>query len=239
MFLPINAANVSWVYQPQGRRTNKSMVLYGVGSPLVADVEESAHRAGITLACGVRNVGGECHLGGETLACTLDEVSEAQRDLPYLVPLFTPGHRQKAAAEAAAYGFLNPAILIDPTAVLPRGFEVGEGSYVNAGCVFGVGCVFGPYALVNRGANIGHHARFGRFVSIGPGAVIAGGVTLGDGAVIGSGAVLMPGVTVGANAVVGAGAVVSRDIEAACLVFGNPSRVIQRQIGGYNGVSVA
>lgn len=238
MFLPINS-ETSWAYQPQGRRTNKPMVLYGVGSPLVADVEESAYRAGIPLACGVRNVGGECHLGGETLTCTLEELSDALRELPYLVPLFTPGHRQKAAAEAVGHGFLNPAILIDPTTVLPRGFEIGEGSYVNAGCIFGVGCVIGPYALINRGANIGHHARFGRFVSIGPGAVIAGGVTLGDGVVVGSGAVLMPGVTLGANAVVSAGAVVSRDVEPACLAVGNPSRVIQRQIGGYNGVSVA
>jgi hypothetical protein len=214
------------------------LILYGIGSPLVAEVEESAHRAGIAVAAGIRNVGGDDHLAEGTPAYPPGGVPDGLRALPYLVPLFTPGHRQAAAAEAARLGFAKAATLIDPTAVLPRAFTAGEGSYVNAGCVFGTGCVFGPFALINRGANIGHHARFGRFVSVGPGAVIAGGVTVGDGAVIGSGAVLLPGVSVGANAVVGAGAVVARAVDPATLVLGNPARVVRRS-GGHNGVSVA
>ena len=38
------------------------IVLYGTGSPVIVDVEESLHRAGLTLAAGIRNRPGACHL---------------------------------------------------------------------------------------------------------------------------------------------------------------------------------
>lgn len=216
----------------------RRLVLYGIGSPLAADVEESVHRAGATIALGVRNVAGDIQLAPGTPIYAPDTVPAELKDLPILVPLFTPGYRQRAAREAERHGFGAPEILVDPTTVLPRALELHAGTYLNAACVFGAGGTLGAFALINRGANIGHHARFGRFVSIGPGAVIAGGVTLGDGAVVGAGAVILPGVTIGANAVVGAGAVVTRDVGPESLVLGNPARVVRRDIGGYQGVRV-
>lgn len=214
------------------------IVLYGIGSPLVVDYVESAHRAQRAIALGVCNVVGEIHLARDTPICAPDEVPPDLRVLPILVPLFTPGYRQKGAREADANGFATPTTLVDPTAVLPRAIALCEGTYINAACVLGAGSVFGPFALINRGANVGHHARFGRFVSVGPGAVIAGGVTLGDGVVVGAGAVILPEVIIGANAVVGAGAVVTRDVDPECLILGNPGRVARRDIGGYRGVRV-
>lgn len=215
------------------------IVLYGVGSPIVGDVEESAHRAGIAIRLGIRNVADPSRLSEAIPLCPAEAIPAAFREVPLLVPLFTPGHRQRAVAEAAGLGLTRHATLVDPTAVRPRRLAIDAGGYVNAACVFGADCVLGAFVFVNRGANLGHHARIGRFVSIGPGVVVAGGVTIGDGALIGSGAVVLPSITIGANAVVGAGSVVTRDVGPECLVVGNPARVVRRAIGGHKGVRVA
>ncbi len=215
------------------------LVLYGIGSPIVGDVVESAHRAGTPIRLGIRNVAGPALTEAGIPTCPAEAISHTVRDHPILVPLFTPGHRQGAAREATGHGLVRHAVLVDPTCIRPRDLAIGPGGYVNAGCVFGSGGVLGAFAFVNRATTIGHHARFGDFVSIGPGVSIAGEVTIGDGAVIGAGAVLLPGISIGANAVVGGGAVVTRDVPPECLVLGNPARVIRRAIGGYKGVTVS
>ncbi|ACL61777.1 DapH/DapD/GlmU-related protein [Methylobacterium nodulans] len=215
------------------------VILYGVGSPLVVDVEESLYRAGLPLVAGVRNHPGLDHLPEGARILAPDDLGPEELDLPFLVPLFTPGHRQAAAREAAQRGLHRPFALIDPSVAAPRHLDLGPGGYVNAGCSLGSGSTFGAFAFVNRGASIGHHARCGAFVSVGPGATLAGHVTLGTGAFVGAGATILPCVTVGENAVVGAGSVVTRDVPAGCLVLGNPARIVRRDIGGYKGIAVA
>jgi len=63
-------------------------------------------------------------------------------------------------------------------------------------------------------------------------------VRLGRGAVVGAGAVVLPTIEVGANAVVGAGAVVTRHVPANTVVVGNPARVVETDVAGFNGVGV-
>ncbi|MFO1205417.1 MAG: hypothetical protein U1E63_06765 [Burkholderiales bacterium] len=215
-----------------------AVILFAVGSSIVVDVEESVHRRGLTIAAGIRNREGPCHLSPGERVLTPEELDASLRQLPYLVPLFTPGHRQEAAREATRYGLCEPFRLIDPTAAAPRRLELGPGSYINALCSLGGGSRFGAFTFINRGASIGHHAVVGDFVSIGPGAVIAGHVTIGTGSVVATAATILPEITIGANAVVSAGAVVTQDVPSGCLVAGNPARIVRDRIGGYKGVAV-
>ncbi len=216
-----------------------AVILFGVGSTIVIDFEETVHRAGHAIAAGIKNREGPCHLSPGERVLTPEEMDEDLLQLPYLVPIFTPGHRQEAAREAARYGLRYPYSLVDPTTAAPRRIGLGPGCYVNAGCSLGGGSRFGAFTFINRGATIGHHAVFGDFVSIGPGAVIAGHVTIGTGSVVATGATILPEITVGANAVVGAGSVVTRHVPPGCLVLGNPARIRRDRIGGYKGVAVS
>lgn len=50
---------------------------------------------------------------------------------------------------------------------------------------------------------------------------------VGRGASIGSGATILANVTIGAGAMIGAGAVVTRDVPPACVVVGNPARILR------------
>ncbi len=214
------------------------VVLYGVGSPVVADVEVSLARAGCRLAAGVRNVPGDTWLENRAAIVDASDLPAEVLTLPFLVPLFTPGHRQHAMSEACRAGFTRAYTLVDPTSAVPPGWTAGAGTYVNGGCAIGAATRLAGFVFVNRGASVGHHAVIDAFVSIGPGVVVAGQVTVGKGAVLGAGAVVLPAVSIGANAVVGAGAVVTRDVPPHTLVVGNPAKVVKTGIVGYHDVTV-
>jgi sugar O-acyltransferase (sialic acid O-acetyltransferase NeuD family) len=203
-----------------------SVVVFGVGSSLVADLEEGLARAGVELAAAVRNTAHPPRLLDPSRVVVPEELGPELLALPHLVPLFTPANRRAAAAEAGAAGFARPYTLVDPTAVVPPSANCGAGVWVNAGCVIGAATVLEDFALVNRGAGIGHHARLGPYASVGPGAVLTGHVTLEAGATVAAGAVVLPERTVGADAVVGAGAVVTRDVPPGTVAVGNPARVV-------------
>lgn len=195
------------------------IVLFGVGSPIAVDVEESAERAGWTILMAVRNVPGPVYTDSAVPVVDADHQGWHGHDV--LLPMFGPANRRRALDDAMARGATRFPTLVDPTSILPRRIAIGTGVYINAGCVMGAASRIGDHAFINRGARLGHHLDLGRFASIGPGVVVAGQVTIGDGAMIGAGAVILPGVTIGADAVIGAGTVVRADIAAAQVFTGH------------------
>ena len=205
------------------------VVLYGVGSPVIVDVEESLWRSKVPLIAGIQNVANVSHLSDPTILVSLGDCREALFAQPFLVPLFTPQNRETAAVEAAKVGFRHAGRLIDPSVLVPRIFFAEDGIYVNSGCTLGSHTRFGAFVFVNRGCCIGHHVVLEAFVSVGPGAVIAGGVYVGRGALIGAGAVILPEIRIGRDAVIGAGAVVTKDVPEHATVLGNPARIVSHQ----------
>ena len=203
------------------------VILFGAGSPVIVDIEESCRRAGWRVAAIVRNVAAPDQAGAASLLIDLAAASPLR--LPVLVPLFNPDNRRHAAAEATAHGATEFPALVDPTAILPARLDLGAGVYVNAGCTIGAASRLGRFAFVNRGAVLGHHLDLGDFASIGPGVVVAGQVTIGEGAQLGAGAVVAPGVRIGAGARVAPGTVVRRDVAAGETVAGNPARTVRPQ----------
>ena len=214
------------------------VVIYGVGSPIVVDVQESLMRAGVAIAAAVRNIDCEVRLLEGVTAVGLAELTAETLGLPFLAPFFRPANRQKAVREAFAAGFGAGYSLIDPTVPQSRSLVHGTGLYVNAGCTLGAAGEFGEWVFINRGASIGHHAQFGNFATIGPGAVVSGSVRLGHGSVVGAGAVVLPELSIGSNSVVGAGSVVTKDVPDNCLVLGVPAKVTRTGIAGFGDQAV-
>src|SRR3546814_5072059 len=95
----------------------KQAVVYATGSPVLVDIEESLHRAGIELRAGIRNHEGDCWLTDPAKRLQSDALEPGLTALPFIVPLFTPSNRAQAVAEARACGFTTALSLIDPTAV--------------------------------------------------------------------------------------------------------------------------
>jgi len=212
------------------------MILYGVGSSFLVDVEATLARLDLTVAVYVDNSDSSDSFPGPTV--TPSQLTADQRALPCVVPLVTPGHRQAIVAELDDLGITHRPAVLDPTTPMAASVMVAEGVFVNAGGVIGGEVQLERFVLVNRGTSIGHHSVLEAFSTVGPGVTIPAAVLIESGAFIGAGAVLAPSVRVGRNSVVGAGAVVVRDVEPNTVVVGNPAKVIRRDVVGYNEVAV-
>jgi hypothetical protein len=215
-----------------------SVVLFGSGSRMIVDVEESCARLGLEIAAIVKNVEGPDYALSRGRIVKADDVDPAIKRCPYAVPFFTPGHRFAAHRDAETRGFGSAATIIDPTAVVARSTRIGPGTYVNAGAVIGGAARIGAFAFINRSSSIGHHVELDDFSSVGPGTIICGSARLGRGAVAGAGAIILPDVRIGRNSVVAAGAVVRESIGDHCLAAGNPARVIDADYAGYRNISI-
>ena len=202
----------------------KKLLLFGVGSPLVVEVEETCHRLGLEILAFVRNREGDDHCSDRTRVVSASEVPHDFVKCLFLCPIFTPENRRIGVSEALALGLAPSPGVVDPTCVLPRRYTVGAGSYINAATTLGAEVQIGSFVVINRSVSLGHHAVLQDYVSVGPGAVAAGEAHIEAGALIGTGAVILPRVRIGAGAKVGAGAVVVKDVEPGAFVVGNPAQ---------------
>lgn len=189
------------------------IVFFGLGSPLTYEYEESCRRRNWTVAFGVRNRDVPDRSSPDVTVRTIESLDRSERQIPTIVPLFTPRHRATAVAEAAAIGFNLTAVLIDPTSTVAGNSDIGPGCFVNAGTVIGAACTLAAHVTINRACSVGHHNELGEFVSIGPGSTTCGNVTIGDHVMIGAGSVILPEVTIGEGAIIGAGSVIVKDVE--------------------------
>ncbi len=166
------------------------MILFGIRSPLVVEVEETLLRLdrAVTAAVSVNDT--PRILDRRAVVDLADfEPPEGGRFIPIA---FQPQRRAELAQMALDLGLALAESLVDPTAILPRSIHIGDGTFINAGSVIGGATAIGEMVLVSRSASIGHHVLLGDRVSIGPGATLAGNIRVGEDSVIGAGAVIQP-----------------------------------------------
>jgi maltose O-acetyltransferase len=142
-----------------------------------------------------------------------------------------PKLRGSCAPELAAlFASIGEGVVIEAPfhASYGQNIALGDGVYINAGCVI----------LDSAPVRIGRRTMLGPTVQIYCADHAHGieerrkdleralPVTLGEEVWIGGGAIILPGVTIGDGAIVGAGAVVTRDVAPGTRVVGSPARVI-------------
>ncbi|MGD9904328.1 MAG: DapH/DapD/GlmU-related protein [Vicinamibacterales bacterium] len=203
---------------------SRAIVLFGVRSPMVVDVEETCQRAGLTVAAAVNASPLPPRLLDRRPLVDLGGLEPAQRVVPCITCAFSPIRRRELVEAAAAAGLRFAAALVDPTTVVAASARLGDGTFVGAGVVVGAAARLGDHVFVNRAANLGHHVVLDDFATIGPGVTVAGNVRIGEGALVGAGSTVLPGVVIGARAMVAAGSVVRRDVPDDTLVVGVPAR---------------
>ena len=124
------------------------------------------------------------------------------------------------------------ASVIDPSAVISRRTEIGEGAMILAGTVINPGVKIGRHVIVNNSCSIAHDTEFGAFSSAAPGVLTGGNVSVGELSHLGVGAAVSHGVKIGAHAVIGSGSAVVRDCPDHAVAYGVPARIIRSRKAG-------
>ena len=124
-------------------------------------------------------------------------------------------------------GFTIPSI-VDKTAIIAKGTQIGEGSFVGKNAVVNTGASLGCCSIINSGAIVEHDCSVGDFCHISPGTVLCGQVTVGSDTHIGAGSVVRQQISLGNNVLIGAGSVVLKDIPDGVTAYGNPCREVKK-----------
>ncbi|ASB50953.1 PglD-related sugar-binding protein [Alkalitalea saponilacus] len=136
--------------------------------------------------------------------------------------------RAALANKIRSKGGLIPTI-IHPTAVVSKYAEIAYGVVIHANAVIQAGVKIGNYTVVSYNASVTHTSTvsdscyLAAYAHVGALTIIHANVLLGQAAITVSGKVAY----IGENSIIGAGSVVTKNVEANCVVAGNPARVIK------------
>lgn len=158
-------------------------------------------------------------LGGCDYLKTLGEV--------YAVCAIGAAKVRKSVIEKIQESSIKFATLIDPSVLISKRVEVGEGTIICANSILTVDIKIGKHVIINLDCTIGHDNIIDDFVTIYPSVNVSGNVHLGECSELGTGMQIIQGKTVAKNTIIGAGAVVVRDIEVSGTYVGSPAKKIK------------
>lgn len=119
------------------------------------------------------------------------------------------------------------ATLIDPSVLVSKRVEIGEGSIICAGTIITVDIKIGNHVIINLDCTIGHDDVIEDFVTIYPSVNVSGNVLIGECSELGTGMQIIQGKKVAPNTIIGAGAVVVKDCVESGTYVGSPAKRIK------------
>lgn len=158
-------------------------------------------------------------VGGDEYLKNLGEV--------YAVCAIAATNLRKRVTEKMKDSGVKFATLIDPSVIISKKVEIGEGTIICAGSIITVDIKIGKHVIVNLDCTIGHDDVIDDFVTIYPSANISGNVYVGECCELGTGMKVIQGKRIADNTIIGAGAVVIRDIEECGTYVGSPVRRVK------------
>lgn len=133
--------------------------------------------------------------------------------------------REKLFRMAKGIGFQFPP-LIDPSAVVSRFAQIGEGVFIGKNCVVNAEASIGNMAIINTAAVVEHDCMIGEYAFLAPSVTLSGGVTIGEHTHIGTGANVIQNLNIGNHSLIGAGSVVTHSLGNCIKAYGNPCREV-------------
>ncbi|MGN1158267.1 MAG: acetyltransferase [Agathobacter sp.] len=124
-------------------------------------------------------------------------------------------------------GNVKFATLIDPSVLVSKRVEIGEGSIICAGTIITVDIKIGNHVIINLDCTIGHDDVIEDFVTIYPSVNVSGNVLIGACSELGTGMQIIQGKKVASNTIIGAGAVVAKDCAESGTYVGSPAKKIK------------
>jgi len=112
-----------------------------------------------------------------------------------------------------------------------RDIEIGDNTQINENCwirncKIGKDVMIAPYVMI---LNYGHNTGDINIPMINQGVKYYPQTTIEDNVWIGARAIILPGIKISSGAVIGAGSVVTKNVEANCIVAGNPAKFIRER----------
>lgn len=135
--------------------------------------------------------------------------------------------KKKIVEELVKKKHVRFATLIDPSVIISKRVEIGEGSIICAGTIITVDIKIGKYVIVNINSTVGHDVRVKDYVTVYPSTNISGNVFVGETVEIGTGVQIIQGKKIGNYSIIGAGAVVVNDIPEMSTAVGCPAKPIK------------
>lgn len=119
-------------------------------------------------------------------------------------------------------------VIIDPTAVVSKRTEIGEGTFIGKRAVVNADAVIGKMCIINSGSIVEHENQIGDFTHIAVASVLCGKVIIGSQCLIGANSTVIQEVSIGNSTIIGAGSVVTRSIGDNEIAIGNPAKRIKK-----------
>ena len=150
-----------------------------------------------------------------------DDVIENYEDVYVVCALANTAVRERIIDTLPANAHV--ATLIDPTAIIHRTAQIGEGSMIFAGALVGIEAKVGKQCVVLYNAAVNHDVEVGDYTTVYPNATISGRCVIGKYCEIGTGASIIQHVKICDNAKIGVGAAVFTNIKNPGTTVGNPA----------------
>lgn len=158
-------------------------------------------------------------IGGCDYLLSLDEV--------YVVCAVGSARVRKIIIEKLKDSAVKFATVVDPSVILSKRVEIGEGTIICTGTVITVDIKIGKHVIINLDCTIGHDAILEDYVTVYPSVNISGNTHISECSELGTGMQIIQGKKIGSNVIVGAGAVVVKDCIKSGTYVGSPAKRIK------------
>lgn len=108
--------------------------------------------------------------------------------------------------------------------------QLGQGILINAMVSISSHTKIGNFVSINGNVLIGHHITINDFVTLNPSCTVAGHCEIGESTTIGMGTNILNGIKIGKNCIIGAGSVVTKDVPDNWVAYGNPCKLIRKNL---------